>query len=119
MHKHRRIVLSITSLAILVVGILSLVNWRAPEELGPAGIAAFFLLVYLFIAQLVLLLLLLADYIRGSHEGVAAHLASSFGAALPIVMLLALNTIRNIAAVDILLSFVFGLILVFYLRRRT
>ena len=118
MKKHKHIALATLSLA-ATIGLLGLVLSRTrPDELGPMFLGVFFGLVLLSIMQLVSLGGRLLAYVRGGQFDFRGSLMMGVGVGLPLVMLLALNTIRQVGVVDTALAFVFGATLLFYLKKR-
>lgn len=96
----------------------------SPRTVGPAGIFGVFLLLYVFFLSLLYSLThLVINIIRRMQPNVSLparkmYYLATVGAFVP-VFLLALNTLGQLRAMDVLLVLSLGLVLGFYVLRRT
>lgn len=119
MQNHKHLIGSIITFILIFAALAFMVETQTPDALGPVGVAVFFLLLYAFIAQVINVILVAFSYAKNGVElGFVERITLSLASALPVMMLLALNTIRSVGVVDFILALVFGVVLVFYLRRR-
>ena len=121
---------------VAIVGLLSFVaiililQLTTPEMIGPLGVLAFFVLVYILIASIVYLLLLMAiatlsrTSISGKGRarlegltGVKLYYYASFLALAPVIML-GMRSVGLLGPFDVLLVLVFELLGCFYISRR-
>lgn len=119
MRKHSTFIITTVGFIVFFLIVGAMVRTRTPDELGPVGVGIFFMLIYGLLAQAISLAIVIYSYVRGAQlMPLQQRAAVSLGSALPIIMLLALNTIRQITIIDLFLAIIFGMVLVFYLRRR-
>ena len=110
---HARVLLfGISSFA---VGLLLLLT--NPDQLGPFGITAFFIILYAAVFFLILILLDISDRIR--RKSGKRHYSRIAVAALAPILLLALNSLNQLQLRDVILVFVFEFVVLFYLGRRS
>lgn len=112
--------------------LLALMSWVDPVTAGPAGILAVFVIIYLIIASLLFTVLHLGVRVvsariaaRGSSVTTRAYRVSvrksyyiASAVAFGPVLLLALNSVRQLRPTDILLVGVFLGLAIFYISKR-
>lgn len=107
--------------ALLILFVLVETN---PRTTGPAGIFVVFLLMYVFFLSLLYSLIYFSvRIISKTHTGASLpvrkiYYLATVGAFMP-VFLLALNTLGQLRAMDVVLVLTLGLVLGFYVLRRT
>lgn len=119
----------VISMVVFVVSLLML-QLTTPQMVGPLGVLAFFILVYIFFACVVYLLLsFIVSVVRRSAttgkwltrlEGISdrkLYYYSSFIALTPVIVL-GMRSVGEIRPVDLLLVVVFQLLGCFYISRR-
>ena len=122
-----------TSLLWLFLILLYVINVVDPVSAGPVGILFVFILIYLIVASLLFVVLhggigLVATYLskRGNEStsrsirlgAKKAYYMASVVAFAP-VLLLALNSVRQLGPTDILLTVLFLFIVIFYISKKS
>jgi hypothetical protein len=104
--------------AILGAALVVLMNFFNPSDVGPNGLLLFFILLYVLCFVVVILLLKVYRLVfrQKIHSIKLLYLASII--AFAPVMLLALNTLNQLEALDIALVVVFETLALFYVIRR-
>jgi hypothetical protein len=116
---------------ICLIGLFILFNVSNPVDIGPAGILSVFILIYLFFASCFFVLLhfgvgilsrLVAKRrtIDHRHWQIGVHRAYYIASALAFapVVLLAMNSVGQLQARDVILVFVLEVLAIFYIVKR-
>lgn len=118
MIKQKQFLFRIVAFAVTVAALVFVLSTRTPDELGPGGIAFFFLLSYLLLMQLIAATYFVFSALKTGKASINKAYTIGSGVALPVVLLLALNTIRPLTLADYGFGLVFGIILTFYLLQK-
>lgn len=106
-----RVAFSLTILAIALVAVYIVASTTTPENAGPLGITAMFILLFVAIlTTLTLVKMLVLRTSRVTIEGLV-------GISLVPVIIIALRTLRQLTIVDVLLVVIFAVLVNFYIKK--
>ena len=106
-----RLTFVLTVLAGVLVGIYIFASQTTPEDTGPLGITAMFVLIY--VAVLTTLTLVKMTILRTTK----VTLERLVGLALIPTIILAMRSLRQLTVVDIVLIIIFAILVNFYLKK--